>query len=234
MIVDPNNPDRVFFDTFEVWLASSTGTAWYDLTCGYNGTSVANHVVHVDQHALAFVNGSSDIPSGGQRRWGSRHHQCQHRDPEHRPPDVDQPRCRHQCHRVLLRRHQRQLCHLGDSLRRGRRSRQRTQLGDVYRLPQPGGAVADGPGRRWLLRVDRSDGHGFDPGSRHDHIDNGWRERRSAIPDRFAGLHLRHLGECHRPGRVGLKHHDGRQQHRHLDHPRHPDRWSRPRAAAPR
>jgi hypothetical protein len=61
IVVDPNNPDRVYFDTFEVWLASRTGTAWYDLTCGYNGTSVANHVVHVDQHALAFVNGSSDI-----------------------------------------------------------------------------------------------------------------------------------------------------------------------------
>jgi len=59
--VDPNNSSRVFFDTFEVWLASNTGTAWYDLTCGYNGTNVANHVVHVDQHALAFVNGSSDI-----------------------------------------------------------------------------------------------------------------------------------------------------------------------------
>ena len=44
-----------------MWLASSTGTAWYDLTCGYNGSNVSNHVVHVDQHALAFVNGSSDI-----------------------------------------------------------------------------------------------------------------------------------------------------------------------------
>ena len=30
-----------------------------DLTCGYQGTS--GHVVHVDQHALAFVNGSSSI-----------------------------------------------------------------------------------------------------------------------------------------------------------------------------
>ena len=65
VIVDPNNPDRVFFDTFEVWLASSTGTAWYDLTCGYNGTSLSNHVVHVDQHALAFVHGSSDILMAG-------------------------------------------------------------------------------------------------------------------------------------------------------------------------
>ena len=65
IVVDPNNPDRVFFDTFEVFLASRTGTAWYDLTCGYNGSSVSNHVVHVDQHALAFVNGSSDILLAG-------------------------------------------------------------------------------------------------------------------------------------------------------------------------
>ena len=27
MAVDPNNPDRVFFDTFDVWFASRTGTA---------------------------------------------------------------------------------------------------------------------------------------------------------------------------------------------------------------
>jgi hypothetical protein len=65
IVVDPNNPDRAFFDTFEVWLVNRTGTAWYDTTCGYNGTSVANHVVHVDQHALAFVNGSSDILLAG-------------------------------------------------------------------------------------------------------------------------------------------------------------------------
>lgn len=65
IIVDPNDPDRVFFDTFEVWLANRTGTAWYDTTCGYNGSSLANHVVHVDQHALAFVNGSSDILLAG-------------------------------------------------------------------------------------------------------------------------------------------------------------------------
>jgi hypothetical protein len=59
--VDPNNADRVIFDTFDIWLASRTGSSWYDLTCGYNGTPVTNHAVHVDQHALAFVNGSSDI-----------------------------------------------------------------------------------------------------------------------------------------------------------------------------
>ena len=61
IVVDPNNADRAFIDTFDIWLVNRTGTAWYDTTCGYNGTSVNNHVVHVDQHALAFVNGSSDI-----------------------------------------------------------------------------------------------------------------------------------------------------------------------------
>jgi hypothetical protein len=37
--VDPNNPDRVFFDTFDIWLANRTGTAWYDVSCGYSGVS---------------------------------------------------------------------------------------------------------------------------------------------------------------------------------------------------
>jgi hypothetical protein len=57
--VDPNNADRVFFDTFDVWLATRTGTTWYDTTCGYSG--VSPKPVHVDQHALAFVPGSSSI-----------------------------------------------------------------------------------------------------------------------------------------------------------------------------
>ncbi|MFN2595685.1 MAG: hypothetical protein ABR563_00585, partial [Pyrinomonadaceae bacterium] len=59
MAVDPNNPDRLFVDTYDTWLVSRTGASFYDVTCGYNGSSVANHVVHVDHHALAFVPGSS-------------------------------------------------------------------------------------------------------------------------------------------------------------------------------
>jgi hypothetical protein len=66
--VDPNNPDRVFFDTFEVWFWQDTFPVdpdptgvWNDLTCGY-GT---NKGVHVDQHALAFVPGSSSILLAG-------------------------------------------------------------------------------------------------------------------------------------------------------------------------
>src|SRR5436190_4767468 len=58
--VDPNNPDRVFFDTFDVWFATRTGTAWNDTTCGYSYSGSAGPV-HVDQHALAFLPGSSSI-----------------------------------------------------------------------------------------------------------------------------------------------------------------------------
>ena len=59
--VDPNNPDRVFIDTFDTWFATRTGTTFTNMTCGYNGSGASGHVVHVDHHALAFVPGSSDI-----------------------------------------------------------------------------------------------------------------------------------------------------------------------------
>ncbi len=59
--VDPNNPDRLYVDTFDTWLASRTGTSFYNVTCGYNGGGVENHVVHVDHHALGFVPGSSSM-----------------------------------------------------------------------------------------------------------------------------------------------------------------------------
>jgi hypothetical protein len=55
--VDPNNPDRFFIDTNDTWLGSRVGASFYNLTCGYSG----GNVVHVDQHALAFVPGSSSI-----------------------------------------------------------------------------------------------------------------------------------------------------------------------------
>ncbi|HEX4485101.1 MAG TPA: hypothetical protein VH088_02475, partial [Terriglobales bacterium] len=59
--VDPNNADRLYVNTFETFLVTRTGTAWYDLTCGYNGTSVNNHIVHVDHHAQVFFPGNSDM-----------------------------------------------------------------------------------------------------------------------------------------------------------------------------
>ena len=60
--VDPNNPNRVFFDTFEIWLWQNGSTSWHDTTCGYSGNT---EVVHVDQHALAFLPGSSSILLAG-------------------------------------------------------------------------------------------------------------------------------------------------------------------------
>ncbi len=63
LAVDPNNADRLFVDTYDIWFANRTGSTFTDITCGYNGTS--GRVVHVDQHALAFVNGSSSILLAG-------------------------------------------------------------------------------------------------------------------------------------------------------------------------
>src|SRR5262249_60299837 len=58
--VDPNNADRVFISTFEVWFATRAGTSFRDTTCGYSYPGPAGPV-HVDQHAIAFVPGSSSI-----------------------------------------------------------------------------------------------------------------------------------------------------------------------------
>jgi len=60
--VDPNNPDRAFFDTFEIWFWQNGNSSWNDTTCGYSGST---EVVHVDQHALAFLPGSSSILLAG-------------------------------------------------------------------------------------------------------------------------------------------------------------------------
>jgi hypothetical protein len=60
IVVDPNDPERVFFDTFDVWFATRTGTAWNDTSCGYSYSGAAGPV-HVDQHTLAFLPGSSSI-----------------------------------------------------------------------------------------------------------------------------------------------------------------------------
>jgi hypothetical protein len=62
--VDPNNPDRVFFETFEIWFWANGNTTWNDTTCGYS-TVQSPLPLHVDQHALAFVPGSSSILLAG-------------------------------------------------------------------------------------------------------------------------------------------------------------------------
>src|SRR5215218_5769150 len=37
--VDPNNADRVFISTYDIWFATRTGSTLNNLTCGYQGTS---------------------------------------------------------------------------------------------------------------------------------------------------------------------------------------------------
>ena len=63
--VDPKNPNRVFFDTFDVWFATRTGTSWNDVTCGFSYVDLDPPwdagPVHVDQQVLAFVPRSSSI-----------------------------------------------------------------------------------------------------------------------------------------------------------------------------
>ncbi len=58
LVVDPNNPDRIFVDIFDTWVATRGGLTFYNITCGYDSV---NRGVHVDQHALAFVPGSSSL-----------------------------------------------------------------------------------------------------------------------------------------------------------------------------
>ena len=60
--VDPDDPDRIFVGTYDVWLARRDGTSFYDLTCGYD---YASSPIHVDQHALTFVRSSSKLLLAG-------------------------------------------------------------------------------------------------------------------------------------------------------------------------
>ncbi|MFL6583249.1 MAG: hypothetical protein ACJ8KU_01885 [Chthoniobacterales bacterium] len=60
--VDPDNPDRIFVGTYDIWLAARNGTNFYDLTCGYDYASAP---VHVDQHALTLVPGSAKLLLAG-------------------------------------------------------------------------------------------------------------------------------------------------------------------------
>ena len=65
--VHPTDPNRVVFDTFDVWYWDGTNPVtqnlpWNDVTCGYSLTG--NNGVHVDQHALAFSADGSTLLLG--------------------------------------------------------------------------------------------------------------------------------------------------------------------------
>lgn len=53
--VDPNNPDVVFLSMIDLYRSTNGADTFNNLTCGYNGGTD----VHVDNHARAFVGGSS-------------------------------------------------------------------------------------------------------------------------------------------------------------------------------
>ena len=61
IVVDPNNSDIVFIGTVDIFRSTNGGTTFTNLTCGYAGGTT----VHVDQHALAFVPGSSSVLLAG-------------------------------------------------------------------------------------------------------------------------------------------------------------------------
>jgi hypothetical protein len=56
--VDPNDPDVIFFDNTDVWRSTDGGDTIKDITCGYSSIQVPRPV-HVDQHAITFMPGSS-------------------------------------------------------------------------------------------------------------------------------------------------------------------------------
>ncbi|HYP20472.1 MAG TPA: hypothetical protein VEY08_10390, partial [Chloroflexia bacterium] len=58
IVVDPNNPLVIFFDNINVWKSTDGGESIRDLTCGYSTIQVPRPV-HVDQHAITFLPGSS-------------------------------------------------------------------------------------------------------------------------------------------------------------------------------
>ncbi|MCI0646714.1 MAG: hypothetical protein L0346_17720, partial [Chloroflexi bacterium] len=59
--VDPNNSDVVYLDTVDIFRSTNGGTTFVNLTCGYAGEDT----VHVDQHALAYLPGSSSVLLAG-------------------------------------------------------------------------------------------------------------------------------------------------------------------------
>ncbi len=56
LAVDPNNPMTVYMGTIDQFRSVNGGVNFTNISCGYNG----GEDLHVDQHALAYVDGSSD------------------------------------------------------------------------------------------------------------------------------------------------------------------------------
>ncbi|NUM43927.1 MAG: hypothetical protein HUU38_04410 [Anaerolineales bacterium] len=57
LAVDPNNPDALYMGTIDQFRSTNGGTSFTNVSCGYAG----GNDLHVDQHALAYVGGSSSV-----------------------------------------------------------------------------------------------------------------------------------------------------------------------------
>jgi hypothetical protein len=56
LVVHPEDRDTIFMNTIDVWRSTDGGTSFTDISCSYSGGNV-----HPDQHALAFVPGSTRV-----------------------------------------------------------------------------------------------------------------------------------------------------------------------------
>ena len=189
LAVDPNNPDRLFVDTFDTWLALRTGTAFYNLTCGYTGTAVANHNVHVDHHALTFVPGSSSLLlEGNDGGVFATTNADQAAEATFRPTWVNMYNGLNTIE-----------FYAGDISGNFANDPEPHVVGgaqdngpsSVKLLHADGSrAMADGIGRRRFLRADRSHGHGPNSGARDDDPDH-WRcARWRYVHDRNSDVYL--------------------------------------------
>ncbi|HEX8228019.1 MAG TPA: S-layer homology domain-containing protein [Chloroflexia bacterium] len=61
--VDPNNPDVIMVDTIDIFKSTNGGDTLTNITCGYTQNTVKQ--VHVDQHALEYLPGSSSVMLAG-------------------------------------------------------------------------------------------------------------------------------------------------------------------------
>ena len=62
--VDPNNSNVVYQSDLDILQSTDGGLTFFNTTCGYE-TGLARGTVHVDQHALAFMPGSSSTLLAG-------------------------------------------------------------------------------------------------------------------------------------------------------------------------
>jgi hypothetical protein len=61
LAVDPNNPNTLLMDTYDIWKSTDGGASFLDATCGYGGGTTQ----HVDQHAILYAPGSSSLVMAG-------------------------------------------------------------------------------------------------------------------------------------------------------------------------